>query len=120
MSALVTSNPDNANPTVYSRPSGGSKRLADFLDEDVFLARKGGSSSDSEEDQPQMIWSSPRDGGDAGSDDDDEPIDQQEIFGKNYTSEKVVSTACLLWPLQTSSAPSQTQSTLSRSSSWPS
>ena len=88
MSALVTSNPDNANPTVYSRPSGGSRRLADFLDEDMFLPREGASSSDGEGDHPQMIWSSPRDGSDASSDDDDEPIDQQEIFGERCNSQE--------------------------------
>lgn len=122
MSALVTSNPDNANPTVYSRPSGGSKRLVDFLDDDMFQAGGSGLSSDaSEEDEPQMIWSSQRNGSDSSSEDDEEPIDQQEIFGESCNVRNGgLDRMLILWQLQTSSAPSQTQSTLSHSSSWPS
>lgn len=93
MSALTTSNPDNANPTVHRTGSESSARsryrLAAFLDEedeDGFdgagweLAGSSSSNSVPLSDAMDGVLHH-EDAASSDSDDQTEPIDSQEIFG---------------------------------------
>lgn len=100
MSALTSSNPDNANPTVHKTGNESSSRsryrLGDFLDEedgdDYYYYSTGqeeGSSSSSSSTALNKDVSMHEDGltfegqteSEHSSDEEGEPIDSQEIFG---------------------------------------
>lgn len=100
MSALTTSNPDNANPTVHKTGHEASSRsryrLADFLDEQDGDDRsedgfEGSSSSTVDGDKTTDTDSRMHEDGltfegETGSESEhEEPIDSQEIFGGQTT-----------------------------------
>lgn len=91
MSALASSNPDNANPTVHKTGREASARsryrLADFLDDEEDSDEEGSSRSrsmdndtDTNMQQDGLTYES-AEGGSGSESEHDEPIDSQEIFG---------------------------------------
>ena len=93
MSALTSSNPDNANPTVHKTGREASARsryrLADFLDDDEqeYSDDEGSrraTSMDADKDtrmQEDGLTYESAEGGSGSESEPDEPIDSQEIFG---------------------------------------
>lgn len=86
MSALASSNPDNANPTVHKTGREASARsryrLADFLDDEEDSDEEGSSrrtsmnnDTDTNMQQDGLTY------GRGSESEHDEPIDSQEIFG---------------------------------------
>lgn len=111
MSALTSSNPDNANPTVHKTGNESSSRsryrLGDFLDDNndqdqddediIFYGEEGegGSSSNAllnrdtimHEDDDGLTYEGQTESEHSSSDSEEgEPIDSQEIFGGSITS----------------------------------
>lgn len=91
MSGLVSSNPDNANPTVHKTAAdrgagkGSSSRLGAFLDEDelelTFSEREGDDNADDESSGTSDDGADPRARRAKRTESPDEPIDAYEIYG---------------------------------------
>lgn len=96
MSALTTSNPDNANPTVHKTGHEASSRsryrLADFLDAEEDdddgndLLDGGGSNADKDVEMQQDGLTYDGQTESESENENEEPIDSQEIFGAALTA----------------------------------